>query len=72
MFNIFYHINIENAKWRLQKYQQTPPPYLCPKDGCFEQSKRYAPHRHPISGKAAAHEVRFSAASRLALLLSLS
>ena len=24
MFNIFYHINIENAKWRLQKYQQTP------------------------------------------------
>ena len=67
MFNIFYHINVEIAK-----YQQTKTPSSCPKDGCFEESKRYAPHRHPISGKAAAHEVRFSAASKLALSLSLS
>ena len=72
MFNIFYHINVENAKWRLQNISRRPPPSSCPKNGCFEESKRYAPHRHPISGKAAAHEVRFSAASKLALSLSLS
>ena len=72
MFNIFYHINVENAKWRLQNISRRKPLLHALRMAVFEESKRYAPHRHPISGKAAAHEVRFSPASKLALSVSLS